>query len=82
VHPTSPPGVPYRTAQVGARFHHNRESCPVGELIERADRRYGPSGLPLCSLCEADGSTTDLPAPHDAERAAQTRALTRGLHKG
>ena len=54
---SSPPGVPYRTAQVGARFHHNRESCPVGQLIERADRRYGFSGLPLCALCQADPPT-------------------------
>ena len=54
-------GAPYRTGQPGIRFHHNRQACPVGQLIEPADRRYGAGGLPLCWFCE-EITQTEPPA--------------------
>lgn len=34
------------------RIHHNNSACTEGNNIERANRKRGKGGLPLCAHCE------------------------------
>jgi len=63
-------GTPYRSSEPAAGFHHNRWSCPIGEMIETADRRFGTGGLPLCELCETVLSDAPIERRVSDRRAA------------
>jgi hypothetical protein len=49
----SPTGnvAPFRAKGREALIHHNNRGCPVGRLVDRADRRNGTGGQPLCGIC-------------------------------